>query len=87
MSEWQNIETAPQDREVLAAAESNWLREWAMWRFQYPLRSRFIDGKWCAKFDSGWAPYSPQPSHWQPLPPPPSLQPASEKPARDGETT
>lgn len=69
---WQLIETAPTDgTEVRAFAHSGVFPGWVS--AMHATRSRFIDGKWNGWFgdSQGWAPYAPQPTHWQPMPAPP----------------
>lgn len=70
MSEWQDIATAPRDGSPVRAGA---ISLWAVTGPLYPLISCFIDGKWqCCFGDDRWAPYEPQPTVWQPLPPPPT---------------
>lgn len=59
---WKPIADAPQDgTPVLAAMQS----ATNPWYFPYPMKSRLIDGKWCADFGKDdWRPYEPQPTHY-----------------------
>lgn len=74
MSDWQPIETAPRDgTTVLAGAQG---RDGHLW---HPLPLRFLDGRWRADFaEGGWRSIDPQPTHWMPLPEPPSNNPKGE---------
>jgi len=56
--EWQKVETAPQKIVVLVVSEYGdiWL-------------ARFVFGRWCS-FGKRTLPFTP--THWMPLPPPPS---------------
>ena len=68
---WQTIDSAPKDgTEVTTAKKADWIK--AFEHFSYPITSRFKNGRWEAEFGHGWATYEPQPTHWQPLPEPPT---------------
>lgn len=64
---WKGIESAPRDGTDVMAG-----RPVAFGWTPYPLRSRYIDGRWRAQFNErDWRAYDPQPTHWMPLPPAP----------------
>jgi hypothetical protein len=77
--EWLPIESAPKDgTEIVAAKESTSFKGWKVLRFPYPLRSRYVEGRWLGDFGAcGWLQYEPQPTHWAPcaLTAPPSAEP------------
>lgn len=70
---WNPIETAPKDGTSVMTI----FRE-RRGLLHHPLKSRFIDDKWCGDFgpggDQDWRPLDPQPTHWMPMPPPPSAE-------------
>lgn len=63
MTDWQTIDTAPQDGTPVLAGKMN---PFLGGTVLYPLTSRYIGGRWKAKFGDEWASYDPQPTHWTP---------------------
>jgi hypothetical protein len=66
-SVWQPIETAPKDRWILAAEAS-----WEPGVYDAYAAHYHSDGYWMARCGQ-YVTQSPEPTHWMPLPDPPSL--------------
>lgn len=63
---WQPIETAPKDGTfVVTATKSNLVRAWDY--FPYPMKQKWDGSGWIAE---DGRPYSPEPTHWMPIPEP-----------------
>lgn len=72
MSDWQPIETAPKDGSYVFGWRVGWKTGWPIW---FALNSRINKAYW--KTTDEWDDYEmaePEnaPTHWQPLPKPPS---------------
>ncbi len=60
---WETVDSAPLDGTPVLTGKIGPL---SMGVPRYPITSRFLDGKWKAKFREGeWCEYDPQPTHWQ----------------------
>ena len=78
MSEWKPIETAPHGKTMLIGFK-NQLGKWRTTRGCY-FDQEFIDENWECDSSEGWYEtpvegeecYRVDPSHWMPLPPPPT---------------
>lgn len=72
MSEWQPIETAPKGEGVLLLFGIIDPCEMLNWHkpVQFVGYWDHIDGAWCTMATTFNGPFA-QPTHWQPLPPPP----------------
>lgn len=60
---WEAISGAPRDGSVVTTGHINALHA-TVGAIFYPLKSRFIDGEWCAEFDGKWKRFQPQPTHY-----------------------
>lgn len=63
--EWRPIETAPMDESDVLVFNP----------MTGPYVSRFTDGEWPLRFWGFPGVWCPVPTHWQPLPPPPTKEP------------
>jgi hypothetical protein len=77
VNEWQPIETAPRDGTGLLLW-ADWRSEVCFGKFQTKKRGAFALQGWTLTFKDGYKLHGErEPSHWMPLPPPPT-QPQGE---------
>lgn len=62
---WQPIESAPRDGTII---RTGIMHKWGA--ILYPSEERFVGGQFVSAHDGRR--YDPQPTHWQPLPEPPT---------------
>lgn len=69
MSEWQPIETAPKDGTEIFTAK---MKPERFGSYFYAVRSKWRGSEWVMDLGDRWSPFDPDPTHWMPLPAPPT---------------